>query len=325
MALGRRQRLGLLLLLAPALVRADALFEYVSGIDTAPGEKLVVLDTRPVAACVERTLAGAHCLPAADLLGPHRRLPSFHDLLWVFGTVGLTGNETVLVVGERAGERDFVAGLLFLAGQARVQVLAEPLRAATLEGRATAPGRQRGNTRRAVFQVALRDDLVVLTHELAAQLAGATPPPLLDGRGEAEYWGERVRGLRGGHLPGARHLAASAVRADLAAGRIPVLVDAGQAVGYGHDAVESVAYLTLLRAGAGLDLRVYLDGFADWAATTQLPLDSLTHPERAAPVAAPPPATAPAPWLAVLTGALAGALLVLIGFKLAARRRAACN
>jgi thiosulfate/3-mercaptopyruvate sulfurtransferase len=324
-ALGRRQRLGLLLLLVPALTRADALFEYVSGVDTASGDDLIVLDTRPLAACVERTLAGAHCLPAADLLGPHRRLPSFHDLLWVFGTVGLTGNETVLVVGERAGERDFVAGLLFLAGQARVRVLGEPLRAAALEGRPTAPGRQRGNTRRAVFQATLRDDLLVLTHELAAQLASAAPPPLLDGRGEAEYWGERVRGLRGGHLPGARHLAASAVRADLAAGRLPVLADAGEAVAYGHDAVESVAYLTLLRAGAGFDASVYLDGFAAWAATTDLPLDSLTLPERPAPVAVPPPATAPAPWPAALAGALAGALLVLIGYLLAARRRAACN
>jgi len=322
MALDRR--LGLFLLLAPALARADALFEYVRDVDTTPGADRIVLDTRPAAACVERTLAGAHCLPAADLLGPHRRLPSFHDLLWVFGTVGLTGRETVLVVGERADARDFVAGLLFLAGQARVQVLAQPLR--TLEGRATAPGRQRGNTRRAVFQAALRDDLMVLTHELAAQLEGAAPPPLLDGRGEAEYWGERVRGLRGGHLPGARHLAASAVRADLAAGRLPALADTGRAVVYGHDAVESVAYLTLLRAGAGLDPRVYLDGFAAWAATTHLPLDSLTHPERAAPAAAPPPpAAAPAPWLAVLAGALAGALLVLVVFMLAARRRTPCN
>ena len=65
------------------------------------------------------------------------------------------------------------------------------------------PGTARGMTREKVFQVPVRDDLWILRRELAARLAGDSPPMPLDGRGESEFWGETVRAVRGGHLPGA--------------------------------------------------------------------------------------------------------------------------
>lgn len=93
-------------------------------------------------------------MPASDFLGAQRQLPSERDLLWLFGTLGLTGEETVLVVGDTASGRDFVGGLLYLSGQRQVRILdhAFPPRLAT------EPGQERGLLREAVFTQPMRDE-----------------------------------------------------------------------------------------------------------------------------------------------------------------------
>ncbi len=252
-------------------------FAYVRAVAEAPGA--VVVDVRPLAACREKSLTGARCLPAEDFLGPQRGLPSARDLLWLLGTAGLAGAEDVLVVGAEAQARDFVAGLLYVAGQRRVLVLAEPV-VRVLAGVGGAPGRERGMVREAVFEAPMRDGLLLLRDELRAMKA-----PLVDGRTQEEYWGETVRAARGGHLPGAISLPALQLRAalDPAAAR-PVLPEGG-AVVYAHDAYEGLAYLTLLVAGHKVPARLYAEGWAEWAADGSLPADAVSHPESAQPAA----------------------------------------
>ncbi len=249
-------------------------FAYVRAAADAPGA--VVVDTRPLAACREKSLAGARCLPAEDFLGPHKRLPSARDLLWLLGAAGLSGEETVLVAGQDAVARDFVAGLLYVAGQRSVRVLAEPV--ARLPEQGAGPGRERGMIRETVFTAPMRDGLLLLRDELRAL---RPQPLLLDGRTENEYWGETARAARAGHLPGAVSLPALQLRG----AQNPVLPE-GSPVAYAHDALEGFAYLTLLRAGHGVAAKLYAEGWAEWAADGALPVDSVSYPERAQPVAA---------------------------------------
>ncbi len=280
---------------------------------------VVPIDTRSPDRCRQRSLAGARCLPAADFLGPHRSLASWRDLLWLLATAGLRGSETVLVAGSSAAERDFVAGLLYLSGQQRVRVLAEPIERALARGLAASPGEPRAFARRLVYEAPMRDALIVLQPELRA----ANPAPqLLDGRSADEYWGATVRATRGGHLPGAQSLPASTLRAAIGGQDTPL--PSGSPVAYGHDGFEGLAYFTLLRAGLGVDARIYPGGWAEWAADGSLPADAVTHPDAAklpAPASQPPPRedAGLAPWLAAVAGSFAALAFAL----LFARRKAA--
>lgn len=252
----------------PAASTADAAFQY-----TATAGDEVIIDSRPLAECTRASLPAARCLPADDFLGPHRRLPSERDLLWLLGTAGLDGSESVLVIGQDSTARDFVAGLLYLAGQRQVRVLGEPL--GRLPG-PRSPGRARDMVRSAVFTAPMRAELWVLRDELRQALAKHAPP-LLDGRSESEYWGETVRGTRGGHLPGAQWFPANpALPAGHALTRPPA-----EPVAYAHDAYDGIAYFTRLRAGQTIPARVYVAGWAEWSADGTLPADAATYPARA--------------------------------------------
>ena len=294
--------LAVVLLALSALARpapaADD-FAYVRSLaDATDRDAVVVVDTRALADCRARSLAGARCLPADDLLGPQRRLPSARDLLWLLGTVGLSGRETVIVVGQESTSRDFVAGLLYLAGQRQVRILAEPVARLLGAGAAAAPGRERGMVRETVFEAPMREGLWVLRDELRDALRSPGPAPtLLDGRADGEYWGETARAPRTGHLPGAISLPAVQLRAALEAGRErrPVLPQ-GPVVAYAHDAFEGLAYLSLLAAGHGVAARIYPEGWAEWAADGALPADAAGYPERGTTAASSQAlARAPAP------------------------------
>ena len=282
----------------------------------------VVVDARPLAACREKSLAGARCLPAEDFLGPHKRLPSARDILWLLGTAGLSGNESVLVVGQDVVARDFVAGLLHVAGQRSVRVLAEPVARVLEQGADASPGRERGMIRETVFTAPMRDGLLLLRDELRAL---RPQPLLLDGRTENEYWGETARAARAGHLPGAVSLPALRLRAALGPAAAKPVLPEGAAVAYAHDAYEGLAYLTLLIAGHQAPARLYAEGWAAWAADGALPADAVAHPDRAQPVEAKsqPPQDGAARQNAMLFAVLA---LILAAFGLgwwAAKGRAA--
>ena len=270
---------GACLVLLAGTVRATDDFAYVRDAAALLREGIVVVDTRPVEACKLRSLAGAICLPAADLLGPHRRLPGEHDLLWLLGTAGLKGDEMVLVVGQDATARDFVAGLLYISGQRRLRVLTEPMGRLLESGIGTGPGRERSFAREKVFEATMRDGLVVLRDELRTMNPS---PMLLDGRAEAEYWGEVARSTRSGHLPGAVSLPGLTLRAALATPAARPVLPEGEPVAYGHDAYEGLAYLTLLTAGYSVPARLYLAGWAEWAADGALSVDAAAYPEQPA-------------------------------------------
>ena len=297
---------------------AAADFEYVrdpAGV-REPGQTIV--DARPTGECETQSLAGARCLPAIDFLGPHHRLAAFTDIAWLLGTAGLTGAETLLVVGDDATERDFVAGLLHVMGQKRVRVLTEPVSRLTADGGnlETGPGTARGTTRETVYTAPARDTAVAYADDIGTRIA-------LDGRGEDEYWGLRVRGQRGGHLPGADHLAAARLRAALARGERPgPAPDKSAVVVYGHDAYEGFAYLTLARAGLGLDAAVYPGGWAEWAAGSR-PAEALTHPDRA-PAPSAGPAIASGEWSApaVAASIFVAGIILGIGFFIGRGRAA---
>lgn len=149
----RSALLALALIAMPAWAASD--FAYTSRV----GAGDAVIDSRPLADCKRASLPGARCLPAEEFLDPQRRLPSERDILWLLGTAGLAGSETALVVGQDASARDFVAGLLYLAGQKSVRILSGPM--PRLDGRADG-GRERGMVRSAVWTAPMRDHLWVL-------------------------------------------------------------------------------------------------------------------------------------------------------------------
>jgi len=283
--------------------------------------KVTVVDARAQAACLARSIAGARCLPAADFLGPHGRLDGFREIFWLLGTAGLSGGEQVLVVGDDSTERDFVAGMLYLCGQRKVSILALPVsQGAGLAAGQMGPGVGRAMLRNPYYQATVREDSIVLRNELARILASGDPPLLLDGRSVAEYWGERVRALRGGHLRGAQSLPLAVARSRLRLGRLEFPADKRFVV-YGDDPFESVAYFTLLRAGAGAAVQVLLDGWVDWADHPELPVAAASYPEPGprAPAARQEPGRN---WPALLVlFSLMALLLIAGGLRYAARRR----
>lgn len=299
---------------------------FVSDIGPSLKAGATVIDVRSEAACAESTIAGARCLPATDLLGPHRRLANFREILWLLGTVGLTGRETVLVVGDSPQMRDFVAGILHLAGQAEVRVLKTVLsNARTIPGENAGPGIPRGFTRSVVFEAPMREQWLVLGAELAGAIEHGDSPVLIDGRSEEEYWGALVLGTRGGHIAGAQQLPATSLRAGMAPSATPMLRNA---IAYAHDAVDGFAYFALLHS-AGLHARIYPAGWAEWSTRSDWPADAETYPQvqrteslhqRSSDAGGLPDWRV---WLVpLLGGVLVGAMLTAIGFALGRHRRA---
>jgi hypothetical protein len=163
--------IGLLCLSSLGWAAAD--FTYVRSAAAPEVLDAVVIDTRSLTECRQASAKGARCLPAEDFLARNGQLPHERDLLWLLGTAGLNGSENVLITGTTADARDFVAGLLYLAGQKSVRVLdAQPLIDA-------GPGRERGMIRSAVWTAPLRDHLWVLGKDILqdkAVLADARNP-----------------------------------------------------------------------------------------------------------------------------------------------------
>lgn len=123
-----------------------------------------VIDVREEQACAKASLAGARCLPAAELFDGNGQPATFYVLRWLLGTIGLTGHEQVLVVADNAADAAAVGALLFLAGERHVAVLDRPV--AVPDG---APaGNARSITREAVFTAPLRDHLLATGQEEAA-------------------------------------------------------------------------------------------------------------------------------------------------------------
>lgn len=156
---------GVALLVAVAAVPAAASTSALSFIDRpASGAQTRVIDVRAQGSCEKASLPGARCLPATDLFYGDGRPVDFHTLRWLLGTIGLSGNERVVVAGADVGNAAAVGALLYLAGQRAVAVLNRPL--------AVPPGAEAGSarsmTREAVFTAPMRDRLLVAAPEKVA-------------------------------------------------------------------------------------------------------------------------------------------------------------
>jgi hypothetical protein len=170
--------------------------------EAAPPAESVIVDARPLSACARQTLAAARCLPAEDFLDARGQLAPWREILWLFSTARLTGEETVTVIGDTERERHLVAGLLELAGQRRVYVATRPVRALLAAGGPAGPGMVRDFARQVVYTARLRETFIVLPRErqdgtrplvadadparaleqwVAALLRGGTPRILLGG------------------------------------------------------------------------------------------------------------------------------------------------
>ncbi len=301
----------------PAALAAAA--PSITAVDKLGPAVGVVIDVRPTSICETASLPRARCLPASDILGPHDRLANLSGLLWLLGTAGLTGKETVLVAGTPARDRDFMAGLLYLAGQSAVQVLTTPIPKAGVD---LEPGEARSSTRDVVFQAPVRSEAIVLRSELLQSIRSTTPPILLDGRSESEYWGQRVRAARGGHIPGAQHVEIARLNGKtmrrLAASDSD---DEGKPIVYGHGSRDGIAFLAR-HVSAGRDVRVYMEGWSGWASDGALPADSATYPElvRSKDSKQPPVSSSPIGIRSVVAGAVLGSLGLLVGGFLLGRR-----
>jgi len=257
---------------------AEKTIDYIL---TPAGHSGFIIDTRDAVPCETASLNGARCLPARDFLGPHKRLANFSGLLWLLGTTGLTGEEHVLVVGDQSTNKEFMAGVLYLAGQRKISVLMQSLNSQSKDK--LTPGITRSKTRENVYQAAMRNDRIVLRSDLVKMLRSGNAPVLLDGRGESEYWGQAIRASRGGHLPGAQHLPATSV---LPGRKGPPLIylDTGEyAVAYAHNSYESIVFLARLIA-MGVEAKMLLEGWAGWASDGSLPADSVTYADQRASV-----------------------------------------
>lgn len=122
-----------------------------------------VIDLRAERACTRASLPGARCLPASKLFDADGAPVSFHVLRWLLGTIGLSGQEQVLLVGDNMADTAAVGGLMLLAGQRDVAVLDRPV---TIPVGAPG-GSSRSTTRETVFTAPMRDRLLIQGNEAA--------------------------------------------------------------------------------------------------------------------------------------------------------------
>jgi thiosulfate/3-mercaptopyruvate sulfurtransferase len=238
-------------------------------VDALPGGSIRVVDVRPKNRCERATIKAAVCFPVEQLFADNDRIANFSGLLWMLGTAGLSGDETVLVVGDQMIRKEAFAGLLFAAGQATVLVHSGNLTQISKSDNLTLPvgaGIQRSTTRTKVFTAIPRTHTLLTMPELQQELALDSAAPLFDTRTESEYWGRSIRAARGGHIPGA--IWATSVESALQ-------LESRKAIVYGHNALDGLAQLAKWTA-LGVQARVYLAGWSEWAADTRQAVDAET-------------------------------------------------
>jgi len=219
---------------------------------TAPVDGTTIVDARSQADCLQGSLPGARCLPSSSLVGGDGQLIGAKALLWRLGTLGLSGAEQVLVVGEDATDRDMVGAVLYLAGMPKVSVLLRPVSRLVAE----APGQVPGAVRSAVFSAPMRDKQLVFARDVREALrAEEAAPVVVDGRPEQAYWA--------GHLPGGQPLPLDTLRRSLGQAVPAVLPPREPIIAYGAGPRDGLALFTLL-AATGSDVRVYAGGWRDW-------------------------------------------------------------
>jgi len=270
----------MLFLCSSARSNESAVLQYATNVSDA-GTVDRIIDTRSQASCRKSTLADAICIPVEDLMAPQQRLANWSGILWLLGSAGLSGDERVLLIGEKSPRRDFLAGVLLLAGQRQIVVLRQPLSELLANKVDPAKGVVRASTRTQVYSAPMRSELIVLRDELQQLIQGDVV--LLDGRTEAEYFGTVIRAARGGHIPGAVYAESLEPMHSQSASSL--------AIAYAHNTFESLVYLVKLHQQS-IAARVYLAGWAEWASDGSLPADSVSYTSKSLSAASVVPDTA---------------------------------
>jgi thiosulfate/3-mercaptopyruvate sulfurtransferase len=229
----------------------------------------VLLDSRSSKQCLARSLPGARCLSIEDILSPGGQLPSLRDISWLLGTHALRGDETVIVAGNPGLQRNFMAGLLYLAGQHKVYILSPPLGRVLASGKwEIATGRAKAMSRQTIYTAAPRDKQIILRDELWQLILTDKTVRVLDGRSEDEYWGQLIRGFRGGHIPGAELFGKQNNQTSIS-------VKTGvETIFYAHDPLETIGKFVKIQSRNTNPIRVFIDGWRTWAINNSLPVDA---------------------------------------------------
>jgi len=262
-----------------ALADSPVVIDYVQSIPTGT----YIVDARSKSECLSSSYAGAHCLPIETLLPSHQRLANFSGLLWKLGAIGLKGSEHILVVGQSTMRKDFLAGVLYLAGQRRISVLnpSVPNKLTDKPSESLTTGTAASTTRKVVWQNLMRSDKIVLHNDMK-EIVAAGDMLILDGRTDAEYWAQKIRAHRGGHIPGADlssysdWVDTSNIPVTNTSGSSPIAI-AQPLVAYAADTYSGIAYIARIVA-AGVNARLYIDGWVRWASDTALAVDAASYP-----------------------------------------------
>jgi thiosulfate/3-mercaptopyruvate sulfurtransferase len=123
------------------------------------------------------------------------------QLAWIFSALGITGSETVVFYENESGMRATRgAWLLEYLGHPSVRMLDGGLNQLADRKLLTTPVVVTPNN----YQGTSRAE-VIATYQYVADHLGHQQVQIFDVRSDEEYFGERVRALRGGAIPGAIH------------------------------------------------------------------------------------------------------------------------
>jgi thiosulfate/3-mercaptopyruvate sulfurtransferase len=254
------------------------------------GERNVVLvDTRPTAAYWSGHLDGARHFdpfPFHHSDTSEAGLRNFREqLAWIFSALGLSGGETVVCYEDDSGMRATrVAWMLEYMGHPAVRILDGGLKNAGASLVASATPVIPAN-----FPAAPREGALASYEYILARL-GAPDVQIFDVRTAEEYYGERVRALHGGAIPGviyrewvhnvdARGAFKPPVQLRAEFARLG-LDPAREIIPYCQGAYRSANAYFALRLAGYPRVRNYLGSWAEWGNHDDLPIE---RPRRRAP------------------------------------------
>lgn len=145
--------------------KENTAFNILSSTSSTELQQMTLLDARDIKVCQSSSVKGAKCLPANTFYSKNGQLASFSDIRWAFGTANIKETDNVLVFADKPQDRNFLAGLLFLAGQHKITYWkGKTSELQNLLGKAS--GQSRGILRTHIYSGIMRDNYIALPNEV---------------------------------------------------------------------------------------------------------------------------------------------------------------